>query len=60
MVSTTEIIREIMAQLAPKEHRSLPLNELLKIGYGENAALQIVKAYEERPGTKSVPSGTRK
>ena len=47
MIDTAEVMRAIVLELAPQEHRGLSFEELSKIGYGKNAALQIAKAYEE-------------
>jgi hypothetical protein len=48
MIDSREVIRAIMAEMAPKDHRNKSADELVAIGYSRNAAEAIEQAHKDK------------
>jgi hypothetical protein len=48
MIDTRQIIRAMLLGLAPKDHRDLSAEELVRIGYSETTAREMVKGWAEQ------------
>ena len=48
MRDVQEVMRELMANFAPKDHRHLDVDGLVRIGYKRHTAEHLVKAWQEQ------------
>ena len=58
MIDTRQIIRAMLLGLAPKDHRKLSAEELVRIGYSETVAKQMVQAWAEQTYKNNDTSDT--